>query len=144
MTFLLDFVYPSFCIYCDEKISFKHLFCLRCSHHLSLSDDLAIFENNPMTKRLIEYAKKYPHKRLLKSIAAYTSIKYYQIRDTPPICISSSKDPFTRQIAKQTAKYLQKPYKKEKKALNYTIYFQLDVNKSLSLPILEDSKQDCF
>ncbi len=113
---LLDFIYPTFCIFCSCKIEQEEIFCKRCSSHLILEMDDSVFhvlEKNPISITYLKFVRNYLPAKHLKVIASFAVIKYFRVFKEYPICISSSKNKLASLTAKYTAKLLKCSFKKE-------------------------------
>jgi len=116
MNRLLDFIYPTFCIFCSCKIEFEEIFCKRCSSYLILEMDDSVFhilEDNPVSITYLKFARKYLQKKHIKTIASFAVIKYFRVFKEYPISISSSRNKLASLTAKYIAKLLKCSYKKE-------------------------------
>ena len=116
MNRLLDFIYPTFCIFCSSKIEFEETFCKRCSSHLILEMDDSVFhvlEENPISVTYLKFVRNYLPKKHIKVIASFAVIKYFRVFKEYPISISSSRNKLAYLTAKHTAKLLKCSFKKE-------------------------------
>jgi len=113
---LLDFIYPSFCIFCSCKIEFKDIFCETCSSYLILEMDdsvLYILEENPIAVTYLKFIRNYLPTKHIKVLASFAVVKYFRLFKKYPVCISSSKNMLANLTAKNTARLLKCSFKRD-------------------------------
>jgi len=112
---LIDFIYPSFCIFCQSKAENGDFFCFSCVNFLNLEMDdsiMHVLEENPITLAYVKKIKSQFPKKHIKTLAAFVVVKYFKVFEDIPDYIFATNSQLANSVAKYVAKILKKPFKK--------------------------------
>ncbi|PIS01445.1 MAG: hypothetical protein COT84_02090 [Chlamydiae bacterium CG10_big_fil_rev_8_21_14_0_10_35_9] len=113
MSFILDFIFPTFCLHCGERIQ-KSAICPHCAQFLKLTSNehffSRLFEENPVTKLFVNYVKHHQFPEDIKTLSAFIILKIDQLNWDMPNKIEGN-TPFTQKIAKNTRSFIRQDKK---------------------------------
>ncbi|MGD2169815.1 MAG: hypothetical protein PVI40_06205 [Chlamydiota bacterium] len=108
MSFILDFIFPTFCLHCDERVQ-KSVICPHCAQFLKITSDecffIRLFEENPVTKLFVNYVKHHQFPEDIKTLSAFIILKIDQLNWNMPSKIKGN-TPFTQKIAKKAQSFI--------------------------------------
>lgn len=142
-----DFIFPSFCIHCEEKTLPNRILCSVCSENLVVAHNHpigALFEENPVSEAFIDYCKKFPTRSVYKTYAAFVVLKYCMQNLSIPHMIYYTHKGFVKKVSKEVARYFQVPNKKLRKKIPYTSLLILTEKSRSTLENLHASHKGIY
>ncbi|MBI5346277.1 MAG: hypothetical protein HZB76_03965 [Chlamydiae bacterium] len=125
-TGFINFLYPSFCLHCKDKILDSQVFCKSCSELLCLVEPLlnvkhfAAFEMLGPAYSLFKALKKNNFTNLSKGAAGFLIAQFINLKWPLPNVVIPSRGNYLNKdhvylLAKETAKILDVPFAQKKK-----------------------------